>query len=273
MKEVKNSQLFEKVTNEDENSEPNFRVAVKDEIAPDLSSVKILLWDIDGTLMRSTVRGGYKEYFSATMEKVFGSAGNLDKITPSGMTDTQIMFEALRDDGITTEKIFAEKENILNVFKVEMSAVLEKNGEPFEILSGAREILEETDKNPNFINALLTGNLSVAAEIKMKSVGLWQYFEKSPNAFGEVSHNRNDLALEAGKLFGEKYDFEFDPQQFIVIGDTPNDILCARHFGAKCVAVLTGKNQTREKLESENPEMVVDDLTDTKNILEIFSRL
>ena len=126
---------------------------------------------------------------------------------------------------------------------------------------------------PNFINALLTGNLSVAAEIKLRSVGLWQFFENAPNAFGEISHERNDLAIEAGNLFSQKYDFDFSPKQFIVIGDTPNDILCARHFGAKCVAVLTGRNQTREKLENEKPDIVIEDLNDTKKLLDIFSSL
>ncbi|MEO8072890.1 MAG: HAD hydrolase-like protein [Acidobacteriota bacterium] len=241
------------------------------EVSPE--KLRILLWDIDGTLMRSTVQGGYKKYFSATMEKVFGSAGNLDAITPSGMTDTQIMFEALRGNGFTTEKIFAEKENILKIFKIEMSAVLEKNGEPYQILSGAREILEETDKNPNFINALLTGNLSVAAEIKLKSVGLWQYFENSPNAFGEISHNRNDLAVEAGKLFNERYDFNFNPQQFVVIGDTPNDILCARHLGAKIITVATGRHQTKEKLLSHQPDAVLENLADTTKVLHLLKTI
>lgn len=236
-------------------------------------NLRILLWDIDGTLMRSTVKGGYLKYFSATMEKVFGSAGTLDKITPSGMTDMQIICEALNGENFTTKQIFAKKTELLKTFKAEMTAVLAENGEPFERLKGAREILIETDKNPRFINALLTGNLSVAAEIKLKSVGLWEFFEDSPNVFGEISHNRNDLAVEAGKLFNEKYDFNFNPQQFTVIGDTPNDIACARHFGAKCAAVLTGRNQTREKLKNENPDVLIDDLTDTQNLLEIFSRL
>ena len=119
----------------------------------------------------------------------------------------------------------------------------------------------------------MTGNLSVAAEIKLRSVGLWQYFEYSPNAFGEISHERKDLAVEAGRLFNEAYDFQFKPEQFIVIGDTPNDILCAKHFGAKCVAVLTGRDQTKEKLASENPEVIINDLTDTQEILKMFGEL
>ena len=138
---------------------------------------------------------------------------------------------------------------------------------------GQMKILTETANKPNFINALLTGNLSVAAEIKLRAVGLWNFFENAPNAFGEISHERKDLAVEAGNLFRRKYDFDFSPAQFIVIGDTPNDILCARHFGAKSVAVLTGRNQTREKLECEKPDIVIDNLTDTKKLLDVFNRL
>ncbi|MET0753250.1 MAG: hypothetical protein ABWZ66_07745 [Pyrinomonadaceae bacterium] len=123
-------------------------------------SVRILLWDIDGTLTRSIRQGSYKEYFSAAMEKVYGSRGNLDKIQASGMTDTQIMFEALRDEGFTPEKILGAKEKLLKTFREEMLIVHNRRENHYEVLEGVREILEETDKIPHFINALLKGNLS-----------------------------------------------------------------------------------------------------------------
>ena len=237
------------------------------------SQIRILLWDIDGTLMRSTVQGGYKKYFTATMQRVFGHAGNLDAVMPSGMTDTQIIYEALRDEGFSPEQIFERKAELLPAFQTEMKKVLKENGEPYEVLQGVREILAETDKNPRFINALLTGNLSVAAEIKLSTVGLWHYFENAPNAFGEISHNRNDLAVEAGKLFNERYEFDFSPQQFIVIGDPPNDIACARAFGAKVVAVATGRGESSEKLLENNPDFLLKDLSDTKKVLQTLESL
>jgi len=238
------------------------------------SSLKILLWDIDGTLLHSTVQGGYRKYFAATMQKMFGNAGRFDEIIPSGMTDTQIMFEALREtDGFTPEHIFERKAELLEVFQAEMRRVLADNGEPYETLRGAPEILAETAKNPRFINALLTGNLSVAARIKLESVGLWHYFADAPNAFGEVSHKRNDLAHEAGKLFNARYEFDFDPAQFVVIGDTPNDILCARDFGARVLAVMTGRNQSRERLSEMQPDALIDDLSDTQRVLKILENL
>ncbi len=235
-----------------------------------LAEARILLWDIDGTLMRSRVQGGYKKYFSETMRLVYGSTGKLDALIPSGMTDTQIMYEALRGEGFQPEQIFARKAELLRTFQAEMKKVLEANGESYETLAGVREILAETNKSAKFINALLTGNLSVAAEIKLTSVGLWHYFEDAPNAFGEISHNRNDLAIEAGKLFNARYEFDFKPEQFIVIGDTPNDIACARAFGAKVVAVATGRGQSSEKLQADNPDVLLEDLSDTPEVLRIL---
>ncbi len=251
----------------------NTKQPTENEIQNPNSQIRILLWDIDGTLMRSTVQGGYKKYFTATMQKVFGSAGNLDGINPAGMTDTQIIYEALREENFTPEQIFERKDELMEVFQTEMKSVLAESGEPFEILRGVRDILAETDKNPRFINALLTGNLSVAAKIKLESVGIWQYFENAPNAFGEISHNRNDLAIAAGRLFNESYKFNFAPNQFIVIGDTPNDITCARHFGAKVVAVATGRGQLREKLIESKPDSLLDDLSDTQKVLEVLANL
>lgn len=239
----------------------------------ELENLRILLWDIDGTLMRSTVRGGYLKYFSATMRKVFGSAGTLAEIVPSGMTDTQIMYEALRGENFTPAQILARKAEVLEIFRAEMTEVLADAGEPYETLAGVREILTETAKNPLFVNALLTGNLSVAAQIKLESVGLWRYFASAPNAFGEISHDRRELAHKAGKLFAEKYSHKFKPEQFVVVGDTPNDIDCARAFGAKVVAVATGRNQSREILTANNPDYLLDDLSDTANVLKILSEI
>jgi phosphoglycolate phosphatase-like HAD superfamily hydrolase len=249
------------------------RDQTQNELKIPFSELRLLLWDIDGTLMHSTVRGGYKKYFSATMQKIFGSAGKLDHLIPSGMTDTQIMYEALREEGFAPEHIFERKTELLEIFRDEMTTVLAQDGEPYERLAGAREILVETDKDPHFINALLTGNLSVAAEIKLKSVGLWHFFEKAPNAFGEISHNRADLATEAGKLFNKRYEFEFSPKQFIVVGDTPNDIKCARALGAKVIALGTGRGHSAEELLQYEPDYFLEDLRETRQVLKILQTL
>lgn len=236
----------------------------------DPAMLKILLWDIDGTLMRSTVAGAYRKYFSATMIKIFGSEGRLGEITASGMTDAQIMYEALRFEGFTPEHILKQKNELLAVFKAEMTRVLSESEKPYEVLNGARPILKQTHEDPRFINGLLTGNLSVAAEIKLSAVDLWQYFSEAPNAFGEISHERRELAVAAGRQFSEFYQFPFSPNQFIVIGDTPNDIACARHFGAKVISVATGRNHSADELLEHKPDAVLPDLSDPGKVLELL---
>lgn len=223
--------------------------------------------------MRSTRPGSYIEYFASTMEKVFGSCGRLEKINASGMTDTQIMFEALEEEGFTPDRILAERENLLKTFREEMLRAHERGENLYQVLDGVPEILEATDKNPLFVNALLTGNLSCAAEIKLQNANLWKYFENKPNAFGEISHDRRELAVEAGKLFNQRFDFEFKSEQFIVIGDTPNDVACARAFGAKAVAVATGKNHSKKELAEYEPDFIFEDLKNTGEILKVLSKI
>ncbi len=238
-----------------------------------LSKLRILLWDIDGTLVLSKVRGGYRHYFEATMQQIFGSCGELEKVMPSGMTDTQIMYEALRAFNFKPENILEKREELLQVFRNEMLKAIQAKQEGYSILPGVREILQVTsEKKEVFANALLTGNLSVAAEIKLRSVGLWHYFADAPNAFGEISCDRKDLAFHAAKLFKEKYSFKFSPQQFIIIGDTPNDIETAKNFGAKVLAVATGRNQSYD-LMKYHPDFVVEDLSDTDKILSILQTI
>ena len=234
------------------------------------AEVRVLFWDIDGTLMSSTTHGAFKKYFAPVMKEIYGSAGNLADLQVSGMTDTQIFYESLRDEGFTPEKILGATEKLLPVFKKAMTDVIGKTEKPYELKPGVREILEATAKNPHFLNALLTGNLSVAAEIKLRYFDLWKYFEGAPNIFGEISHDRRELGLAAVKIVGKFLNAPLKPEQFVVIGDTPNDIAAARAFGARMVSVATGKNHPREDLLKYKPDVVLENLSDTREVLRVL---
>ena len=69
---------------------------------PDL---RIILWDIDGTLLRTRRAGSFRDYTGPVLARMFGTAGRLGEMTVSGMTDLQIVSEALRDAGVTPEEI------------------------------------------------------------------------------------------------------------------------------------------------------------------------
>ncbi len=236
-------------------------------------NVRILLWDIDGTLMRSTRGGAFKEYFAPAMEEIYGSSGTLAEMSVSGMTDSQIAYEALRDGGFSTEDVFSKIDEFMAGLGEKMERFVSEQKEPYMLLDGVREILELTSKNPRFINAILTGNFTVGAKIKLKHFDLWKYFEGQPNTFGETSHDRRELAKSAAKNINRFLQAELNHEQFIVIGDTPNDIACARALGAKMVSVATGRNHPSSELAEYKPDVLLENLSDTKKVLQILETL
>ena len=235
--------------------------------------LKILLWDIDGTLLQSTKPGGFKEYFAKALQRIYGTSGNILNVKAAGITDVQIVYQALKDDDFTIEKVVNKLPEFMKAMCEEMEKYLDAHETVYEMLPGVKEILRATADAPQFVNALLTGNVGCSAELKMKYIGVWDYFKDAPNAFGEISHERRDLAIKAGELFSERFDFRFKSEQFIVIGDTAHDIAAARHFGAKVFCVETGRGIEKSDLEKEKPDALLKDLSDTNEILRLLKSL
>jgi phosphoglycolate phosphatase len=241
-------------------------------LIPPPSSLRILLWDIDGTLLRSARVGAFKDYTVPMLEGVFGTAGRLPSMTVSGMTDLQIVIEALRDEGFTSEQIRERIDDLRTRYMHELERVIEKDSRFFYLLPGAREVLEATARHPRYHNALLTGNIEPAAHLKMRMVGLSDFFNL-PGAFGDESHDRSDLPALAAARINAHLNLDLKPSQFIVIGDTPNDIACARHFGAKAVAVATGRMNGAETLLPCKPDALLPDLSDVELVMRTFEQL
>jgi phosphoglycolate phosphatase len=236
------------------------------------ADTRILLWDIDGTLIHSLKTGGYKEYTIPVMEEIFGTSGTLASMRVSGMTDFQIIAEALKEEGFTHQDIRKRIHDVSLRLTQEAKRVT-GNGEPFfEVLPGVRETLERLSQEPRYRSALLTGNIEPMAYLKMELVGLEKFFTL-PGAFGEESHDRRDLPAIAAERINKALQSSLRPHQFIVIGDTPNDIACARHFGARVVAVGTGRLYSKEDMLACEPDALLPDLTDVDLVLTTLAEL
>jgi phosphoglycolate phosphatase-like HAD superfamily hydrolase len=212
---------------------------------------RILLWDIDGTLIRSTKVGSFKDYTVPMLEEVFGTAGRLPEMKVSGMTDLQIIGEALKHEGFTHDHI---RERVHDLRESYMKAMhkFTGNDEPvFEVLPGVREVLQAVTDHPRYQSALLTGNIEPAAWLKMELMGLAEFFPL-PGAFGDESHDRRDLPT---------------------LGDTPNDIECAKHFGARSLAVNTGRFYSVEELVECQPDALLSDLSNLDRVMEALAQL
>ena len=234
--------------------------------------MRILLWDIDGTLMRSVRNGSYKDYTIPVLEEIFGTSGRLSDMRVSGMTDLQIVFEALAETEISQDQVRAQIDRLCLRLTEEARRVT-GNGAPFfELLPGVRETLQALHDHPRYRSALLTGNIASMAQLKMELMGLDQYFTL-PGAFGDESHIRRDLPALAADRIRKHLQIEIPPEHFIVIGDTPHDIDCGRHFGARTVAVGTGRFYSREEILACEPDAVLPDLSDTDLVIETLDKL
>jgi phosphoglycolate phosphatase len=237
-----------------------------------VSELRILLWDIDGTLMRSIRAGAFKDYTIPVLEAVFGTSGTLPQMQVSGMTDLQIVAEALRAEGITQDHIRERIDDLKDRYMHEMRK-LTRNGQPFfELLPGVREALQAVADHPRYESALLTGNIKPAAQLKMELMGLSEFF-RLPGAFGEESHDRSDLPALAAERIQKHLDLALEPSQFVVIGDTPNDIACARHFGARAIGVGTGRLYGARDLIPCKPDALLLDLSNVKEFLNTLELL
>lgn len=249
----------------------NDETQTRDPIHPE--DLRVLLWDIDGTLIRSARVDGFKDYTIPTLESVFGTAGRLAEMRVSGMTDLQILAEALEGHGHTHETIRARLDDVKTRYMFEMERAAQSSAEPmFHILPGVREVLERVATHPRYRSALLTGNIEPAARLKMQTVGLSHFFTL-PGAFGDDSHDRRDLPALAAKRINQHLNLDLRPSQFIVIGDTPNDIACARHFGARVVGVGTGRIYGADDLRLLEPDALLADLSDTDLVMRTLVRL
>ncbi|MCU1268566.1 MAG: hypothetical protein JWM21_4884 [Acidobacteria bacterium] len=236
------------------------------------SSLRILLWDIDGTLIRSVRPDSFKDYTIPMLEEVFGTAGRLPEMRVSGMTDLQIVGEALRDEGFTHEHIRARVNEVRDRYMTAMRGITGNGSEHFQLLPGVRETLTALAHHSRYQSALMTGNIEPAAHLKMELVELSEFFTL-PGAFGDESHDRRDLpALAAGRI-REHLQLDLAPEQFIVIGDTPNDIDCARHFGARALIVATSRMYSVEDLLAYQPDALLPDLSDVNAVIETLARL
>ena len=99
-----------------------------------------------------------------------------------------------------------------------------------------------------------------------------QFFDL-PGPFGDESHDRRDLPTLAAARIREHLQLELAPEQFIVIGDTPNDIECARHFGARSLAVGTGRLYSHEDIVACKPDALLLDFSNLDSVMETLAEL
>ena len=135
--------------------------------------------------------------------------------------------------------------------------------------AGALEFLRGLRTLPHPpVFGLITGNIRLAAEIKLRRYKLWEIFEIG--AFADDSEDRNQIAAVARERGNHMLGRNLRDGEILVVGDTPHDIRCGQAIGAKVLAVATGGVPV-EELRRHQPDWVVEDLTRI-SVREVCSR-
>ncbi|TFG64163.1 MAG: hydrolase, partial [Gemmatimonadales bacterium] len=113
----------------------------------------------------------------------------------------------------------------------------------------------------------VTGNLEEGARLKLTAAGCANRF--AFGGFGSDAELREDLPPVALARAAAQFGRAFPAKEAVVIGDTPQDIRCARATGARVLAVATGRHSLVE-LSAHKPDAVMPDLSDIDQVMEFF---
>lgn len=192
--------------------------------------------------------------------KLYGVEDAFTKAGIGHAMDAVILDRIMESNGLDKEGLDRVKEE----YVASLDSILSRNPNK-RILPGVRELLEHIDGSENSFNALLTSNLRIGAETKLKSVGLDRFFQVG--GFGDDYGEKWDAALKGIREAEDYYGVTFDKENIYIIGDSIYDIECARKIEVVSIGVATGW-AGYEMLKSREPDYLYEDLSDWKQIIQ-----
>lgn len=223
--------------------------------------MKLILFDIDGTLIRS--RGAGRAALTAALEEVFGAAGPVESYRMDGKTDPRIITDLLTATGLAAEQITPRLPQVYQVMAEKALRIYPTR--QMRICAGVNPLLAQLRQHPDALVGLLTGNAALTAPLKLETAGL-DPAQFRLGAYGSDHMDRNQLPAIAMERATQLTGRSFTGENTVIVGDTPADILCARAGGATAVAVASGWHSV-DTLETYHPDHLFPTLTDTKAVL------
>jgi phosphoglycolate phosphatase-like HAD superfamily hydrolase len=224
--------------------------------------VKLVLFDIDGTILWSD--GAGRRAMQRALMTAFGSSGN-EHYRYDGKTDMQIVRDLMRAEGHENAFIDERMEALLADYASGLHEELRSGATRVERFDGVVELLDALEAREDRRIGLLTGNIEVGAQAKLRAVGI-DPSRFVVSAFGSDHEIRGELPGIAQRRARDELGLHVGGDAIVVIGDTPADIDCARPIGARAIAVATGRYSV-EELAAHDPVAVFADLADTDAVM------
>ncbi|MEO1497721.1 MAG: HAD family hydrolase [Planctomycetota bacterium] len=224
--------------------------------------MKTCLFDIDGTLLQTDGAGMYA--FAEAFDELYGVKELSQDVPFAGCSDRGIAAGLFEVHGV--ENTDDNWRRFREVYVGRLGNQLQQRDG--EVLPGCVSLIEKLEAMGDVHIGLLTGNVAAAAELKLTHYGLWERF--AFGGYGDEHPDRNGIAASALDRAREHHGEASEQERVVVIGDTPNDVRCARSIGAYAVAVATGHVEPIALLAS-NPDALVEDLTDHQAVIDFLA--
>lgn len=226
--------------------------------------MRLLLFDIDGTLVRSA--GAGKRSMEIAFREVYGIGNGFRDIHMMGRTDPAILREALKNHGITP--VEDETGRFRELYFRTLASEIERPREGKRVCEGIPDLLEALMDRSDVLLGLLTGNWRTSGMIKLRYFEIDAFFKLG--AFADDNEDRNLLVPVAVERARDFLHTDLAPEDVFVIGDTPLDVACAKPHGARTVAVATGFHAV-DVLAESGADFVYENLGHTREVLDILT--
>jgi phosphoglycolate phosphatase len=227
---------------------------------------RLILWDIDGTLITTGVIG------RRALEDAAAEVAGLDavpEVSMGGKTDPQIIAEILAASGVPDRLITGLVPNAVATAEILLAQGRSQMATEGRVHPGVRNVLERLDAIGNVRQSLLTVNVRVNAIVKVETFGLAGFFDFAVGAYGDDHANRDNLVPIALDRVARLRDERYSPSEVWIVGDTANDLRCARAGGVRCLLVGTGR-EGLSSLSCLSPDVLLPDLSDTETVVAVL---
>jgi phosphoglycolate phosphatase len=227
---------------------------------------RLILWDIDGTLLSTGSVGRY------ALEQAVASVTGLDevpRVKMSGKTDQRIMREIMQAAGLPDEEIDELLPQAMAVSIELLANSHDRLTSEGVVHPGVGTLIDRLAQNPGVRQSLVTGNLAPNARVKVATLGLDTHIDFDVGAYGDDHHDRDRLVPMALRRVEELRGETYAPDEVWVIGDTEHDLACARAAGVRCLLVGTNWDG-QDDLSGLEPDHYVRDLSETDDVLDVL---
>lgn len=218
--------------------------------------MRLFLFDVDGTLIRA--HGAGHVALDRAIEAVYGIANATQGYDFRGRTDPRIVFDVMRAARLPDALIRDRLQACFDAYVGHLEVLID-GGHPVDVMPGIARLVRTLSARGDALVGLLTGNIERGAHAKLRPTGLLPFFRVG--AFGSDDADRRRLPVVARERARALVNHEIPFQRITIIGDTPDDVDCARASGARAVAVATGRFPAPE-LAACTPDLLFTDFSD-----------